>query len=162
MSVLEDAVCYSGLFLLALPSLSGTKGQWERRRESWRLLQNVYRVVDWKYILHAFHWSHTPGLSALLCVCARACHRDQRVKGPETTELRFIVVGLLAHMCVYAESKSKSCCKKRKSVSKCDGKMVNFPVTCAIYTLWERFRPEPALMWMLCTVAILWCWVKKK
>lgn len=45
--------------------------------------------------------------------------------------------------------------------------MVTFPVTRAfirarVRARWERFRPEPALMWILCTVAILWCWVKKK
>lgn len=51
-----------------------------------------------------FPLGHTPGLSALLCA-RRSMPSDPLVKGLETTELCFIVVGLLAHN-VYVESKS--------------------------------------------------------
>lgn len=107
---------------------------------------------------------------------------DRLLKELETTELCFIVVGLLAHMYMWSPN-PKFCCSVSKwdfwrlgenvPVGKTvalmhdedsftatllvfDLKMVTFPV-CALSARarWERFRPEPAPMWMLCTVATL-------
>lgn len=52
---------------------------------------------------------------------------------------------------------------RRRRSSAC---MRSFPVRCScicacVKAQWERFRREPVPMWILCTVATLWCQVRK-
>lgn len=107
MSV-HDAACYTGLLLLVLPSLNRTEGQSERavvtsNRKKKKIAEEVglfFFEGSLEIYTACFPLGNTCGLSALLCLLKHVVR--SACKGQETTELCFIVVGLLAHMYMWS------------------------------------------------------------